>query len=58
MSASGAWDPPKLIPMVNSDVADGDPALSDDGCTLYFSSARAGVGTYDLYQAVVGQIGA
>jgi hypothetical protein len=38
---------------VNSTAQDGDPALSADGCTLYFSSRRAGGADYDLYSASV-----
>jgi Tol biopolymer transport system component len=42
----------KPIPNVNSGAADGDPMLSADGCSLYFSSTR-GSGSYDLYSAAV-----
>jgi Tol biopolymer transport system component len=44
---------PKQIPDVNSAAQDGDPVLSADGCTLYFSSRRAGGADYDLYSASV-----
>ncbi|HET7500561.1 MAG TPA: hypothetical protein VFK02_06140 [Kofleriaceae bacterium] len=47
-----SFGPPRPIPGVNSDKDDGDPRLSDDGCTLYFSSNRDGT-TRDLFRAVV-----
>lgn len=44
----------KLASAVNSANDDGDPALSADGCTLYFSSNRAGgLGDFDLHVADV-----
>ena len=42
---------PKLVPSVNGAGSDGDPALSDDGCTLYFSSFRSG--NWELYASTV-----
>ena len=36
------FDAPVLIPDVNTDDSDGGPTLSDDTCTLYFSSDRDG----------------
>ena len=52
-SATGQpFSAPMLIPNVNSDDADGDPMLSADGCTLYFSTTRNG-GGYDLFSATV-----
>jgi Tol biopolymer transport system component len=45
---------PKLIPTVNSASDDGDPMLSTDGCSLFFSSKRpGGSGDYDLYVSTV-----
>jgi Tol biopolymer transport system component len=44
-------DIPKLVPAVNGAGTDGDPALSDDGCTLYFSSFRTG--NWELYVSTV-----
>ncbi len=44
-------DTPKLVPAVNGAGSDGDPALSDDGCTLYFSSYRSG--NWELYVSTV-----
>ncbi len=44
-------DTPKLVPTVNGAGTDGDPSLSDDGCTLYFSSYRTG--NWELYAATV-----
>jgi len=42
---------PMLVPAVNSTGSDGDPSLSDDGCTLYFSSFRTG--NWELYMSTV-----
>lgn len=53
-TAMGNFGPPVQIPSVNSASSDGDPVLSDDGCTLYFASKRAGNNDYDIYQAIVG----
>jgi hypothetical protein len=44
---------PRPIPGVNGNEEDGDPRLSDDGCTLYFSTTRGPGNTRDLYSAVV-----
>jgi Tol biopolymer transport system component len=52
-SATADFGPPQLIPMVNSDVDDGDPILSTDGCELYFASTRAADGKYHLLHARV-----
>jgi len=38
---------PRRVPDVNGSAADGDPALSPDGCRLYFASDRSG--DYELY---------
>ena len=44
----------RLASIVNSSSDDGDPTLSADGCTLYFSSNRAGgTGDFDLHVADV-----
>jgi WD40 repeat protein len=48
-----SFSAPALIPMVNSNVQDGDPMLSADGCELYFASRRGASGGYDLYRASV-----
>lgn len=50
-STSVPFGAPKLVPGVNTDALDGDPMLSDDGCTLYLSSTRDG--SYDLFSAAV-----
>lgn len=46
-----------IVPSVNSDFEDGDPALSADGCELYFASTRSTAAgssaQYHLYKAVV-----
>ncbi|MEO7093268.1 MAG: hypothetical protein ABI175_08455, partial [Polyangiales bacterium] len=42
---------PMLVPTVNGSSSDGDPALSDDGCSLYFSSYRTG--NWELYVSTV-----
>jgi hypothetical protein len=39
-TSSELWNPPTLIPNVNSGFGDGGPALSWDAKTLYFFSAR------------------
>jgi hypothetical protein len=47
-----AFDNPRRVPTVNmDDIADRDPALSPDGCRLYFASTRDG--NYELYVAPV-----
>jgi hypothetical protein len=50
-STSSPWSPPvPLGPTVNSTASDAGPALSFDGRTLYFQSARPGTfGAFDLY---------
>ncbi|HEX4418608.1 MAG TPA: hypothetical protein VH165_11945 [Kofleriaceae bacterium] len=50
---TGNFDPPKLVPDVNSDNPDGDPMLSADGCTLYFAATKGTGTTYDIYSAAV-----
>lgn len=42
---------PALVPAVNGAGTDGDPSLSDDGCTLYFSSYRTG--NWEIYVSTV-----
>jgi Tol biopolymer transport system component len=42
---------PELVPAVNGAGTDGDPSLSDDGCTLYFSSFRTG--NWEIYASTV-----
>jgi hypothetical protein len=39
-ASSELWNPPTLVPQVNSGLGEGGPALSWDGKTLYFFSAR------------------
>jgi hypothetical protein len=51
-SATADFAPPTLIPSVNSDLEDGDPMLSADGCELYFASRRAG-DKFHLFRAAV-----
>jgi WD40-like Beta Propeller Repeat len=50
-SAGLPFTAPVPIPTVNTASADGDPMLTSDGCTLYFSSKRSG--NLDLYTATV-----
>jgi len=50
-SAAVDFGPPQLVPSVNSDLDDGDPVLSADGCELYFASNRAG--KYHLFRVRV-----
>jgi hypothetical protein len=51
-SAATDFGLPQLVPSVNSDLDDGDPVLSADGCEVYFASTRAG-GKYHLFHARV-----
>ena len=44
---------PRPVPAINSNNNDGDPALSRDGCRVYFASDRGIVGNYDLFSADV-----
>jgi Tol biopolymer transport system component len=46
---SGAFQNAKLVPGVNTSFDDGDPALSADGCRLYFASFRTN--DWELYVA-------
>ena len=41
------------LPIVNDVANDLDPALSADGCTLYFASNRGGATLLDIYQATM-----
>jgi hypothetical protein len=41
-TTGSAFSAPLLLPDLNTDDSDGGPDLSDDGCTLYFSSDRDG----------------
>lgn len=51
---NGSFGNPKPIPDVNSPSNDGDPMITADGCTLYFSSGRGpGNSSFDLYSATV-----
>ena len=54
-STNHPWNTPvNLGPIVNSEVEDGGPSISDDGLTLYFHSKRpGGFGRNDLWQASV-----
>ncbi|MBL0214585.1 MAG: PD40 domain-containing protein [Myxococcales bacterium] len=40
-----------LVPTVNGSSEDGDPSLSDDGCTLFFASNRTG--DWEIYVSTV-----
>jgi outer membrane protein OmpA-like peptidoglycan-associated protein len=53
------WSPPRNLGiLVNSKQWDGQPSLSADGRTLYFSSNRGGgLGGYDLYVTNIGPDG-
>lgn len=51
--ATSTFDPPRAVPDVNTDSAEGDPHLSADGCRLYFAR-YTGIGVdWDLYVAAV-----
>jgi hypothetical protein len=52
--AQSNFGPPRLVPGVNSDLEDIDPALSADGCELVFASPRRpGGGSHRLYAATI-----
>ncbi|MGN6109543.1 MAG: TolB family protein [Kofleriaceae bacterium] len=48
-TTSGPFEAPILVPGLNTTSSDGDPALSPDGCRLYFASNRTG--NYELFVA-------
>lgn len=49
-SVSSPWNPPVLVPNINTLENDNVPSLSPDGSILYFTSNRAGsLGGLDLY---------
>lgn len=48
---AAAFRPPVALVTVNSDLPDGDPSLSADGCRLYFASLRTG--DWELFVAEV-----
>lgn len=53
-SVSDPFGPPVQVPTVNTGGSgDGDPALSADGCTLYFASNRGSGSDWELYAARV-----
>lgn len=58
-STTDPWSPPTpLGPVVNTTAAEGRPALSFDGRTLYFMSSRAGgSGGLDLYVTARAKVG-
>lgn len=49
--ATMPYDPPRLVPDINSPDPDADAWLSRDGCRIYFSANLALVGNFDLYVA-------
>ncbi len=51
-TTTSAFSAPVLLPDVNTDNNDGGADLSDDGCTLYFSSDRTG-GEIHIWVATV-----
>jgi len=56
-----AWTNPQLVPNVNSGFGEGGPALSWDGTTLYFFSARNPSGTpgnWQLWTSARSRLGA
>jgi Tol biopolymer transport system component len=46
---NAAFGTPVIVPTINSNEDDGDPAVSADGCRLYFASDRSG--NWELYVA-------
>jgi hypothetical protein len=60
-TSTEAWTKPQLVPHVNSGFGEGGPALSWDGTTLYFFSARNASGTpgnQQLWTSVRSKVGA
>lgn len=49
-SSTGTFDPPKLVPDINTDMPEGDPHLSADGCRIYFAR-DIGSGDFDIFVA-------
>ncbi len=49
-SLAAPFTTPKLVPELNTTSSEGPSQLTDDGCTLYFTSDRAG-GLYEVYVA-------
>ena len=52
-SATAEFGPPSLVPAVNTLGLELDPALSGDGCELYFASTRKGDGKLHVFRAQV-----
>jgi hypothetical protein len=51
-STSGVFGTPVMVPDVNTELAEGDPHLSTDGCRLYFDrEVNAVAGDWDLFVA-------
>jgi hypothetical protein len=48
--ATGPFDPPKLVPDINTDMPEGDPHLSADGCRIYFAR-DLGSDNYEIHVA-------
>ncbi len=49
-ASTGTFDPPKLVPDINTDMPEGDPHLSADGCSIYFAR-DLGSGDWDIFVA-------
>lgn len=52
------WAQPVFLSALASPLRDDNPTLSDDGLEIFFSSDRAGSGTYDVYRATRPSLGA
>ncbi len=50
-AATGTFDPPVLVPDINSDLAEGDPHLSTDGCRIYFARNET-TNDFEIYVAI------
>ena len=48
----GAWSPPRPVEAVNAPAdSDDDPAITEDGMELFFTSSRPGLGKSDIWHA-------
>jgi hypothetical protein len=50
-SKSLPWGPPQPVPDLNTDDDEGDPAMSSDGCTLYYSHNAPAAPNFDIWTA-------
>jgi hypothetical protein len=48
--STGTFDAPLPVPDINTDMPEGDPHLSTDGCRIYFAR-DVGTTSFDIYVA-------